>query len=171
MADGIALEGLRLVHDWLEKAVKDGQDLEARAHMMAAATMGATAFQKGLGAIHSLSHPVGAVFDTHHGLTNAVFTPYVLEFNRTAIEDKMTLLGRFIGLKKPSFQAVLDWTLKLRREFNIVHTAAELGVDPDRLDDISEMAAKDPTAPTNPVPAGVTEMRGILDAAMEGRVG
>jgi alcohol dehydrogenase class IV len=171
MADGIALEGLRLVHDWLEKAVKDGQDLEARAHMMAAATMGATAFQKGLGAIHSLSHPVGAVFDTHHGLTNAVFTPYVLEFNRTAIEDKMTLLGRFIGLKKPSFQAVLDWTLKLRREFNIVHTAAELGVDPDRLDDISEMAAKDPTAPTNPVPAGVTEMRGILNAAMEGRVG
>ena len=171
MADGIALEGLRLVHDWLEKAVKDGQDLEARAHMMAAATMGATAFQKGLGAIHSLSHPVGAVFDTHHGLTNAVFTPYVLVFNRTAIEDKMTLLGRFIGLKKPSFQAVLDWTLKLRREFNIVHTAAELGVDPDRLDDISEMAAKDPTAPTNPVPAGVTEMRGILDAAMEGRVG
>jgi alcohol dehydrogenase class IV len=171
MADGIALEGLRLVHDWLEKAVKDGQDLEARAHMMAAATMGATAFQKGLGAIHSLSHPVSAVFDTHHGLTNAVFTPYVLEFNRTAIEDKMTLLGRFIGLKKPSFQAVLDWTLKLRREFNIVHTAAELGVDPDRLDDISEMAAKDPTAPTNPVPAGVTEMRGILNAAMEGRVG
>jgi len=99
-----------------------------------------------------------------------VFTPYVLEFNRAAIEDKMTLLGRFIGLKKPSFQAVLDWTLKLRREFDIVHTAAELGVDLDRLDDISEMAAKDPTAPTNPVPAGTKEMRGILDTAMEGRL-
>ncbi|MDA1089737.1 MAG: iron-containing alcohol dehydrogenase [Proteobacteria bacterium] len=171
MADGIALEGLRLVHDWLAKAVKDGQDLEARAHMMAAAAMGATAFQKGLGAIHSLSHPVGAVFDTHHGLTNAVFTPYVLEFNRTAIEDKMAMLGGFIGLKKPSFRAVLDWTLELRRKFNIVHTAAELGVDPDRLDDISEMAAKDPTAPTNPIAAGVKEMRQILDAAMEGRIG
>ncbi len=171
MADGIALEGLRLVHDWLPVAFEDGNNLEARAHMMAAAAMGATAFQKGLGAIHSLSHPVGAVFDTHHGLTNAVFTPYVLVFNRTAIEDKMEMLARFIGLKKPSFQAVLDWTLALRQRFDIVHTAAELGVAPDRLDDISDMAAKDPTAPTNPVPAGVKEMRQILDAAMEGRVG
>ena len=171
MADGIALEGIRLVRDWLPAAYQDGNHIEARAHMMAAAAMGATAFQKGLGAIHSLSHPVGAVFDTHHGLTNAVFMPYVLAFNQKAIGDKMERLARFIGLKKPSFQAVLDWTLKLRREFNIVHTAAELGVDPDRLDDISEMAAKDPTAPTNPVPAGVTEMRGILNAAMEGRVG
>ncbi len=171
MADGIALEGLRLVHDWLPVAYQDGNNLEARAHMMAAATMGATAFQKGLGAIHSLSHPVGAVFDTHHGLTNAVFMPYVLAFNRPAIEDKMEMLARFIGLKKPSFQAVLDWTLGLRQRFDIVHTAAELGVATERLDDISEMAAKDPTAPTNPVPAGVKEMRQILDAAMEGRVG
>jgi len=171
MADGIALEGLRLVHDWLPAAVEDGSNLEARAHMMAAAAMGATAFQKGLGAIHSLSHPVGAVFDTHHGLTNAVFMPYVLTFNRAAIEAKMELLARFIGLKKPSFQAVLDWTLDLRRRFDIVHTAAELGVDVDRLDDISNMAAKDPTAPTNPVPAGAEEMRRILDSAMEGRVG
>ncbi len=170
LADGIALEGLRLIHDWLAKAVDDGQDLEARAHMMAAATMGATAFQKGLGAIHSLSHPVGVIYDTHHGLTNAVFTPYVLAFNRAAIKDKMTTLGRFIGLKKPSFQAVLDWTLELRERFGIAHTAAELGVDADRLDDISEMAAKDPTAPTNPVPAGKMEMRRILDAAMEGRI-
>ena len=171
MADGIALEALRLVRDWLPVAYQDGDNLEARAHMMAAATMGATAFQKGLGAIHSLSHPVGAVFDTHHGLTNAVFTPYVLVFNRTAIEDKMEMLARFIGLKKPSFKAVLEWTLELRQRFGIVHTAAELGVATDRLDDISEMAAKDPTAPTNPVPAGVKEMRQILDAAMEGRVG
>ncbi len=170
MADGIALEGLRLVHDWLPVAYQDGNNLEARAHMMAAATMGATAFQKGLGAIHSLSHPVGAVFDTHHGLTNAVFTPYVLIFNRAAIEDKMEMLARFIGLKKPSFKAVLDWTLDLRQRFDIVHTAAELGIATDRLDDISEMAAKDPTAPTNPVPAGAKEMRQILDAAMEGRI-
>ena len=171
MADGIALEGLRLVHDWLPVAFEDGKNLEARAHMMAAATMGATAFQKGLGAIHSLSHPVGALFDTHHGLTNAVFTPYVLVFNRTAIEDKMLMLARFIGLKKPSFKAVLEWTLYLRQRFDIVHTAAELGVAEDRLDDISNMAAKDPTAPTNPVKAGKKEMREILDAAMEGRIG
>ncbi|MEE9317486.1 MAG: iron-containing alcohol dehydrogenase [Rhodospirillales bacterium] len=171
MADGIALEGMRLVRNWLPVAFKDGANLEARAHMMAAAAMGATAFQKGLGAIHSLSHPVGAVFDTHHGLTNAVFMPYVLAFNRPAIEDKMERLARFIGLKKPSFQAVLEWTLELRDTFDIPPTAAELGVAEDRLEDIAKMAAKDPTAPTNPIEAGVKEMREILDAAMEGRVG
>ncbi len=171
MADGIALQGMRLIHDWLPVAFKEGGNLEARAHMMAAAAMGATAFQKGLGAIHSLSHPVGAVFDTHHGLTNAVFMPYVLVFNKNAIKDKMEMLARFIGLKKPSFQAVLEWTLALRENFDMPHNAADLGVAPDRIEDISKMAALDPTAPTNPVKAGVKEMREILDDAMEGRVG
>jgi len=171
MADGIALEGMRLVRDWLPAAYQDGNYIEARAHMMAAAAMGATAFQKGLGAIHSLSHPVGAVFDTHHGLTNAVFMPYVLAFNQKAIGDKMERLARFIGLKKPSFQAVLEWTLDLRQKFEIPHTAAELGVAEGRASDIAAMAALDPTAPTNPVLAGETEMRRILDAAMKGRIG
>ncbi|MBI2586659.1 MAG: iron-containing alcohol dehydrogenase, partial [Rhodospirillales bacterium] len=101
MADGIAIEGMRLVHDWLPEAVANGGNLQARAHMMAAAAMGATAFQKGLGAIHSLSHPVGALYDTHHGLTNAVFMPYVLVFNRPAIEERMTRLARYLNLKKP----------------------------------------------------------------------
>jgi len=171
MADGIALEGMRLVRDWLPAAYQDGNHIEARAHMMAAAAMGATAFQKGLGAIHSLSHPVGVLYDSHHGLTNAVFMPYVLDFNRTAIEDKMEMLARFIGLEDPSFEAIMGWILDLRERFDIAKTPAELGVTEDRLDDISEMAAKDPTAPTNPVPAGVKEMRQILDSAMEGRVG
>ncbi|MEE8352506.1 MAG: iron-containing alcohol dehydrogenase [Rhodospirillales bacterium] len=171
MADGIALEGMRLVRDWLPTAVKDGTNIEARAHMMAAAAMGATAFQKGLGAIHSLSHPVGAVFDTHHGLTNAVFMPYVMVFNRKAIKDKMQLLARFIGLEYPSFEAVLGWTLDLRDQFDLPHTAAELGVAEDRLSDIADMAAKDPTAPTNPIEAGPKEMRAMLDAAMEGTLG
>lgn len=171
MADGIALEGMRLIHDWLPEAVANGSNLEARAHMMAAAAMGATAFQKGLGAIHSLSHPVGALYDTHHGRTNAVFMPYVLIFNRPAIEERMHRLSRYIGLKKPSFGAILDWTLELRRRFGMPHTAAELGVGPDRLDEIAEMAEKDPTAPTNPVPAGAAEMRQILEAAMLGRIG
>jgi len=170
MADGIALEGMRLIHDWLPEAVRNGGNLQARAHMMAAAAMGATAFQKGLGAIHSLSHPVGALYDTHHGLTNAVFMPYVLVFNRPAIAERMTRLARYIGLKKPSFQAVLDWTLALREKFGMPHTAAELGVGPDRLDDISRMAENDPTAPGNPVPAKAAEMRRILDAAMTGRL-
>jgi len=171
MADGIALEGMRLVRDWLPVAVKDGTNIEARAHMMAAACMGATAFQKGLGAIHSLSHPVGAVFDTHHGLTNAVFMPYVMVFNRKAIEDKMEMLSRFIGLEDPSFEAVLNWVLDLRDQFELPHTAADLGVAENRLSDIADMAAKDLTAPSNPIKAGPKEMRAMLDAAMTGTLG
>lgn len=170
MADGIALEGMRLIHDWLPAAVKDGTDLTARANMMVAASMGATAFQKGLGAIHSLSHPVGAVYDTHHGLTNAVFMPYVLAFNRPAIEDRMTRLARYLGLAEHSFEGVMDWVLELRRELDIPHTAAELGVEESRIDELSEMAAKDPTAASNPVPAGAAEMKQMYLAALEGKV-
>src|SRR5690349_4788536 len=115
LADGIAVEGVRLVVENLPKVAADPKDIEARGHMMSAAAMGATAFQKGLGAIHALSHPVGALYDTHHGLTNAVFMPYVLAFNRKAIKDKVERLAGFIGLK-PRFNAFLDWTLKLREE-------------------------------------------------------
>src|SRR5215211_9242357 len=117
LADGIAIEGIRLVKENLARAVKGGGgDIEARAHMMAAALMGATAFQKGLGAIHALSHPVGALYDAHHGLTNAVFMPYVMAFNRPAIEERMTRLAAYLGLSGPSFQAVMDWMLALRKE-------------------------------------------------------
>ncbi len=170
MADGIAVEGMRLVKEWLPLAVKDGKDLRARAAMLAAASMGATAFQKGLGAIHSLSHPVGAVYDTHHGLTNAVFMPYVLVFNRKAVEERLTRLAAYIGLKNPSFQAVLDWTLALREEFKMPHKLGGLGVDDKQLDLLSEMAANDPTAGGNPIPVGVPELRGLFEAALEGRV-
>ncbi len=121
MADGIAAEGTRLVKENLARAVKDGGDLEARANMMAAAAMGATAFQKGLGAIHALSHPIGALYDTHHGLTNAVLMPYVLAFNRKAIEDKIKRLAAAIGLR-PNFRAVMAWVLQLRAEIGVPHT-------------------------------------------------
>lgn len=170
MAEGIAVEGMRLVKDWLPEAVKDGKNLAARAHMLAAASMGATAFQKGLGAIHSLSHPVGAIYDTHHGLTNAVFMPYVLAFNRPAIEDKMGRLAAWLGLKKHSFDAVQDWVLALREELKIPAKLDGLGVGGERIDEIAQMAAEDPTAPTNPVPAGAPEMRKMFEAALEGRV-
>jgi alcohol dehydrogenase class IV len=170
MADGIAVEGVRLVKEWLPTAVKDGKNLVARAHMMAAATMGATAFQKGLGAIHALSHPVGAVYDTHHGLTNAVVMPYVLAFNRKAIDEKMTRLAAYIGLPKPSFQSVMDWVLALRKEIGIPNTLADLGVGTDRLDMLSEMAAVDPTAGGNPVPVGVPELKQLFIVSIEGRL-
>lgn len=170
MADGIAVEGARLVKEWLPTAVKDGKNLVARAHMMAAATMGATAFQKGLGAIHALSHPIGAVYDTHHGLTNAVVMPYVLAFNRKVIDEKMTRLAAYIGLPKPSFQSVMDWVLALRKEIGIPNTLADLGVGTDRLDMLSEMAAVDPTAGGNPVPVGVPELRQLFIVSIEGRL-
>jgi alcohol dehydrogenase len=168
IADGVALEGLKLIHHWLPRAVADGADLEARTHMMSAAAMGATAFQKGLGAIHSLSHPVGAIYDTHHGLTNAVFIPYVLMFNQPAIKDRMADLARYLELRQPSFQAVIDWTLALREQFEIPHTAATLNIEADRLDDLASMAATDPTASSNPVPVKAAAMRCMYEAAMAG---
>ena len=109
LAQGVALEGMRLLKEWLPMACRRGDNVTARAHMMAASTMGASAFQKGLGAMHAMSHPCGAVLNTHHGLTNAVVMPYVLVFNRTAIEDKITALARYLDLPDPSFQAVVDW--------------------------------------------------------------
>ncbi len=170
MADGIALEGMRLIKEWLPTAVKDGKNLEARSHMMAAATMGATAFQKGLGAIHSLSHPIGAVYDTHHGLTNAVVMPYVMQFNRQAIEEKMTRLAAYLGLKNPGYQAVLDWVLALRKEIGIPHTLKDIGVGTDKLDSLSQEAFNDPSTGGNPVPAGVPEMKQMFIASIEGRL-
>ncbi|MDH4247754.1 MAG: iron-containing alcohol dehydrogenase, partial [Deltaproteobacteria bacterium] len=170
LADGIAVEGLRLIKEWLPVAYHDGANLEARSHMMAAAAMGATAFQKGLGAIHALSHPVGAIYDSHHGLTNAVFTPYVLAFNKLAIEDRMKRLAAYLNLPRPSFKAVLNWTLALREELKIPHTAAELGVEKSRLNELSKMAAVDPTAGGNPVPAGVKEMKKMYTKALAGKV-
>ncbi len=170
MAEGIAVEGMRLVKDWLPAAVEDGGNLAARAHMLAAASMGATAFQKGLGAIHSLSHPIGALYDTHHGLTNAVVMPYVLAFNRPAIEKKMVRLAAWLGLPEPSFAAVMDWVLALRSELSIPHTLAEIGVGADRIEEIAEMAAVDPTAPTNPLPLDPVKLKGMMVSALEGRI-
>ena len=161
---------MRLVKDNLARAVKDGRDIEARGHMLAASQMGSTAFQKGLGAIHSLSHPVGAVLDTHHGLTNAVAMPYVVKFNRPAIEDKVVRLARWLNLRVPTFDGFMQWTLDLRREVGIPHTLAELGVKESPLDKVAELAAVDPTAGGNPVKVGVPEMRTMYAAALNGRL-
>lgn len=171
IADGVALEGMRLIREWLPVATRDGKNIDARGHMMAAATLGATAFQKGLGAIHSLSHPVGAHYDLHHGLLNAVFMPYVLVFNRSAIADKMTHLGRFLGLAKPNFDGVLDWVLEIRRVLGIPNTLAELKVDDSKLDTLVADSVVDPTAPTNPVPLDAASVRKLYHQALEGRLG
>jgi alcohol dehydrogenase class IV len=169
LADGIAVEGIRLVKENLARAVEDGSDLEARAHMMSAAAMGATAFQKALGAIHALSHPVGALYDTHHGMTNAVFMPYVLAFNRPTIEEKIARLSGYLGLK-PGFDAFLDFVLDLRRRTGVPHTLDGLGVDDDKAETIAAMAPDDPTAGGNPVPLTRTAALRIFTDAMEGRL-
>lgn len=171
MAEGVAVEGMRLVKDWLPVAVEDGSNLIARANMLCAASMGATAFQKGLGAIHSLAHPVGAVYDTHHGLANAVFMPYVMDFNRDAISKRMKRLARYLGLKNSSFDGVMEWTLEFRKSLDIPHTAREIGVEESRLDELAEMAALDPTASGNPIKVGPADMKKMYEAAMEGRIG
>ncbi len=171
MADGLAVEGLRLIHRWLPLAVRDGSDLTARAHMLAASSMGAAAFQKGLGAIHALSHPIGAVLDTHHGLTNGVVMPYVLAFNRPAIEERMVRLASYLDLPDPSFEAVLGWVLELREEIGIPHTLAELGVEEHHVDVLAPMAVLDPSVGGNPLPLGETELRELFISAIAGDLG
>ncbi|MBI2256529.1 MAG: iron-containing alcohol dehydrogenase [Proteobacteria bacterium] len=168
MADGIALEGMRLVQENLPKAVKDGKDLVARANMMIAATMGATAFQKGLGGMHAIAHPLGALYNTHHGLTNAVIMPYVLDFNRKAIDERMTRLARFLNLPNPSFAAVQKWILDLRTEIKIPHTLKEIGVDDKRVDEVAKMAEADPSAGGNPIKVGAKELGQIFVAGLNG---
>jgi alcohol dehydrogenase class IV len=168
MANGIALEGMRLIKDWLPVAVEDGANLEARAHMMIASTMGATAFQKGLGAIHALSHPVGSLYDTHHGLTNAVFMPYVLAFNRPAIADRLTALARYLDLSPASPEAVIEWTLALRKRIGIPHTLAALGVPEHGLAALIPLALNDQACAGNPRPLDRSALKALLVAAHGG---
>ena len=173
MADGIALEGMRLALENLPKAFADGADLEARAHMMAAAAMGATAFQKGLGAIHSLSHPIGALYDTHHGMTNAVFMPYVLALNRPAIEDRIARAAAYLGIAG-GFDGFAKAVLDLRARLNVPNTLPDLieGFAPDaaRRNLIADMAIVDPTAGGNPVELTREAALALLDAAIAGRL-
>jgi alcohol dehydrogenase class IV len=169
MAEGIAVEGMRLVFANLPKAVTNGQDLEARAHMMSAAAMGATAFQKGLGAIHALSHPVGALYHTHHGTTNGVFMPYVLVFNRPAIEAKIERLAGFLEIDG-GFDGFLAAVLDLRKKTGVPHDLKGLGIDGSRVDTIVEMSLVDPTAGGNPIPLTKEGSRKLFDAALKGDV-
>jgi alcohol dehydrogenase class IV len=162
IADGVALEGLRLVQNWLPAAYRDGADLAARAHMMVAASMGATAFQKGLGAVHAISHPISAHHGVHHGLANAILLPYVLKYNRPAIEDKMIRLGHSLGLGDASFDGVQAWLLGLRRELGIPHCFGDIGVTGNDADRVAEAALNDPTAATNPAPLDTAVLKRIF---------
>jgi alcohol dehydrogenase class IV len=170
LADGVALEGLRIIATHLPRACANGSDIEARAQMLAAAAMGATAFQKGLGGVHAIAHPVGSFYATHHGLTNAVILPYVMRFNRAAIEAKCAVIARNLALPRAGFDGLLAWVLELRRELGIPHTLAEIGVTADQSALIGSEAAIDPSAGGNPIPVDAAALEGIFRAAVAGRL-
>lgn len=170
LADGIALEGMRLIRDWLPIAVRDGTDLSARAHMLVASTMGATAFQKGLGAIHALSHPVGALYNAHHGLTNAVFMPYVLAFNRPLLDERLARLARFLDLPGDGADGVMGWVLALRREIGIPHSLADLGVAEGGVAELVALAEIDQARAGNPRTLSTEDLTQLFIDAIRGEM-
>jgi len=150
MSQGIALEGMKLVKENLPKAYADGSDIDSRANMMSAAAMGATAFQKGLGAVHALSHPIGAVYNTHHGMTNAVVIPPVLKLNRSIIEERIDLAAAYLGIDG-GFDGFYDYVMNLRSELSVPDKLSQMGVGADRIDELTEMALQDPSCGGNPI--------------------
>ncbi len=168
MARGIAVEGMRLIHDWLARAVEDGGNLEARGHMLVASSMGAAAFQRGLGAMHALSHPLGALYDAHHGTLNAVVMPYVLLANRAVIEDDIAYAAGCIGLDRAAFPAFLDWVLALRERIGIPSDLRPLGIDAKQADLVGRMAVEDPSASTNPIPFSAEQYTALFRRAVAG---
>ena len=171
MADGIALEGMRLINKWLLTAVNDGKNLDARMNMLTAASMGSTAFQKGLGAIHSLSHPVNALNNVHHGLSNAIFMPYVLSFNKDVIEEKIIKICEYLELKEISFNGFIDWTLKLRKDLDIPHKLSEVIEEKDfDINRLSKMALEDPSTGGNPKKLTVEDMKIMYEHSMSGNL-
>ncbi len=163
MSQGIALEGMRLVTTYLPRAYATPDDLEARAHMMSAAAMGATAFQKGLGAIHAMSHPVGAVFNTHHGTTNAVCMPAVLAFNADVIRGRFDQAAAYLGIDG-GFDGFCEFVQQFNDSFAIPRTLTKMGVSADRLDDLVTMALEDPSCGGNPVELTADGLCGLFRA-------
>lgn len=174
MAEGIAIEGVRLVKTYLARAVTDGSDLEARTQMLVASSMGATAFQKGLGGMHALAHPLGALYNAHHGLLNAILMPYVLKANRAIIEERIERLSRYLDLPGAGFDSGFDgflrWVLALREQLAIPHSLAEINIDASDALRVGQMAAADPSAGGNPIPFDAQKYTLIFTDAVQGRL-
>ena len=170
MADGISIEGMKLIKKSLLTAFKNGKNLEARTDLMAAASMGSTAFQKGLGAIHSLSHPINSQFNIHHGLSNAIFMPYVLTFNKSVIENKIVSICDYLNIEK-NFDSFLKWILDLRKELNIPHKLSDV-VEPKKinLEILSKMALDDPSTSSNPKKMAIDDMRILYEYSISGKL-
>lgn len=170
MAVGIAVEGMRLIKDYLPRAVSDGKDLEARQQMLVASAMGATAFQRGLGAMHALAHPLGALYDAHHGMLNAILMPYVLRANESAIGDRIEALARYLNLPSASFKGFMDWVLGLRESIGIPHKLADIGIDAHEAKRVGEMAVVDGSAGTNPIAFDAAGYAAIFESAVQGKL-
>jgi alcohol dehydrogenase class IV len=168
MAEGIAIEGIRLVSEYLPRAVDNGSDITARMQMITASSMGATAFQKGLGAMHALAHPLGALYDAHHGLLNAVLMPYVLLVNRPAVGNKLERSARYLNLPNPGFDSFLDWVLRLRERIAIPHSLGDLGIDESKCELVGQMAVEDPTAASNPIALSADQYGELFSRAVKG---
>ena len=150
------------------RSVADGKNIDARLQMLVASTMGATAFQKGLGAMHALAHPLGALFDAHHGLLNAILMPYVLSANRSAIEARINRVSAYIGLAEPNFAGFISWILDLRSRLAIPHSLAEIEIDRQLADRVAQMASEDPSAGGNPIAFSTGQYRQIFQRAVAG---
>jgi alcohol dehydrogenase class IV len=168
MGEGIALEGIRLCKEWLPVAVEDGSNIGARAFMLAASSMGAVAFQKGLGAMHAMSHPCSSLRNTHHGLTNAVVMPYVLKHNLWAVRGRLAALARYLDLPGHSAESVVEWVLALRSRIAIPHTLEEIGVGSDMIAEAAPMAEHDPSNGGNPIPLKAKDYEALYARAIEG---
>lgn len=165
MSQGIALEGMKLVIDNLPRAYADGNDIDARANMMSAAAMGATAFQKGLGAIHAMSHPIGAVFGTHHGTTNAVCMPVVLDLNEPLIRDRFDLAASYLGIEG-GYDGFRAFVQEFNDSFGIPRTLSEMGVTADRIDELVAMALEDPSCGGNPVTLTTDNLKALFEGCL-----
>lgn len=168
MALGVALEGIRLIKTWLPQAVRRGDDLEARQQMLVASSLGAAAFQRGLGGVHALAQPLGALYDAHHGLLNAVLLPYVLKANQAAVAEPVAALARYLGLARADFAGFLDWLLSLRAAVGIPHSLRQIGIPDTELGLLGQMAVEDGCSSTNPVRFSALQYAAILRAALDG---
>lgn len=168
MAAGIAIEAIRLIKEYLPRATKRGEDLEARAQVMAAATMGATAFQRGLGGMHALAHPLGAIYNSHHGLLNAILMPYVLKANEEVIAEKIAQLSRYLAIEPASFDGFFQWLLVLRAQLDIPHSLQEIAIDTAKADNIGLMAFNDPSAAGNPIALSANDYAMLFKKAVLG---
>ena len=170
MADGIAIEAIRLIAEYLPIAFKDGKNIEARGQMLVAASMGATAFQKGLGSVHSIAHQLGAIYNKQHGLLNAIILPYALKQNKSAIEKKMVYLSKVLELESHGTDGIIQYVKTLRKLLNIPNTLKEIGVNEDNATEIGEMAYKDPSTPTNAKPVNAKDLERLFRAAVTGEL-